>query len=94
MDSIEVQGEDVQATEPSKRTRRVWTAEEKLRIVREARRPGAVKQEVAKRHGVYGSVPNRWRTEQLSRTAVARRLFAARDCCQCRLRPAAFQGSR
>jgi transposase len=64
MDGIEVQGEGGQAVEPGKRTRRLWTAEEKRRMVRESQRPGAVRQEIAQRHGVNVSVLNRWRTEQ------------------------------
>jgi transposase len=71
MDGIEVQGEmGRQAAEPGKRTRRLWTAEEKRRIVREAQRPGAVRQDVAQRYGVHVSVMNRWRTEQLSKSAA------------------------
>jgi transposase len=77
MDGIEVQGEGRQAAEPGKRTRRVWTAEEKRRIVREAQRPGAVRQEVAQRHGVHVSVLNRWRTEKLSRASVAKKTVKA-----------------
>jgi transposase len=73
MDGIEVQGEGREAAEPSKRTRRVWTAEEKRRIVRESQRPGAVRQGIAQRHGVHVSVLNRWRTEQLSRAAGAKK---------------------
>jgi transposase len=73
MDGIEVHGEGRQAAEPGKRTRRVWTSEEKRRIVREAQRPGAVRQEVAQRHGVHVSVLNRWRTEKLSRASVAKK---------------------
>ena len=73
MDGIEVHGEGRQAAEPGKRTRRLWTAEEKRRIVREAQRPGAVRQKVAQRHGVHVSVLNRWRTEQLSRASVTKK---------------------
>jgi len=73
MDGIEVEVEDRQAAEPGKRTRRLWTAEDKRRIVREAQRPGAVKQEVAQRHGVHVSVLNRWRTEQLIKSPVAKK---------------------
>ena len=73
MDGIEVEGDGRQVAEPGKRTRRLWTAEDKRRIVREAQRPGAVKQEVAKRHGVHVSVLNRWRTEQLSRAPAAKK---------------------
>ncbi len=49
MDGIEVNGEDRQAAEPSKRSRRLWTAEEKRRILREAQKPGSVRREVAQR---------------------------------------------
>ena len=72
MDGIEVHGEGRQAAEPGKRIRRLWTAEEKRRIVRETQRPGAVRQEVARRHGVNVSVLNRWCMEQLSRASVAK----------------------
>jgi transposase len=73
MDGIEVQGEGRQTTAPGKRTRRLWTAEEKRRIVREAQRSGAVRQEIAHRHGVHVSVLNRWRTEQLSKAMAAKK---------------------
>lgn len=67
MDGIEVEGGA--AAEPGKRTRRVWTLEEKRRILRESQRSGAVSREVAQRHGVHVSVLNRWRSEQLSRAS-------------------------
>ena len=73
MDGIEVEGEGRQAAEPGKRTRRLWIAEDKRRIVREAQRPGAVRQEVARRHGVHVSVLNRWRTEHLSKASGAKK---------------------
>ena len=73
MDGIEVEGEVRQASEPRKRTRRLWTAEEKRQIVRESQRSGAVRQQIAQRHGVNVSVLNRWRTEQLSHTATAKK---------------------
>jgi len=73
MDGIEVEGEGRQAAQPGKRTRRRWTANNKRRIVREAQRPGAVKQEVAQRHGVHVSVLNRWRSEQLSKSSTAKK---------------------
>lgn len=73
MDGMEANGEGRQSVEPGKRIRRQWTAADKRRIVREAQRPGAVRQEVAQRHGVHVSVLNRWRTEQLSRAAVAKK---------------------
>jgi transposase len=62
MDGIEANGEDRPADD-RKRTRRQWTTADKRRIVREAERPGAVRQQVAQRHGVHVSVLNRWRTE-------------------------------
>jgi transposase len=76
MDGIEVEGEGRRAAQPGKRTRRLWTAKDKRRIVREAQRPGAVKQEVAQRHGVHVSVLNRWRTEQLSKSSAATKLVS------------------
>lgn len=63
MDGIEVHSEGRQAAEPGRRARRQWTAAEKRRIVREAERAGAVKQQVARVHGVHVSVLNRWRAE-------------------------------
>jgi transposase len=63
MDGIEANGDGLALAEPGKRIRRQWTAGEKRRIVREAQRPGAVRQQVAQRHGVHVSVLNRWRTE-------------------------------
>jgi len=36
---------------------------DKRRVVREAERPGAVRQLVARHHGVHVSVLNRWRSE-------------------------------
>ena len=41
--------------------------------MREAQSPGAVRQEVARRHDVHVSVLNRWRTEQLSGASVAKK---------------------
>lgn len=73
MDGIEAQGEGQQTAALGKRTRRLWTAEEKRRIVREAQRSGAVRQEIARRHGVHVSVLNRWRTEQLSKAMAAKK---------------------
>jgi len=73
MDGIEANGEGRQLAEPGKRTRRQWTAADKRRIVREAQRPGAVRQEVAQRHGVHVSVLNRWRTEQLIKASGAKK---------------------
>lgn len=63
MDGIEASSEGRVAADQGKRIRRHWTSEIKRRIVREAEKPGAVKQQVAERHGVHVSVLNRWRTE-------------------------------
>ena len=63
MDGVEATGEDRQAADRGKRTRRHWTASDKRRIVREAERRGAVRQQIAQRHGVHVSVLNRWRAE-------------------------------
>jgi transposase len=63
MDGAEANGDGLQSAETGKRIRRQWTAEDKRRIVREAERPGAVRQQVAQRHGVHVSVVNRWRAE-------------------------------
>ena len=73
MDGIEVSGEGRQSAEPGKRIRRQWTAGDKRRIVREAERPGAVRQEVAHRHCVHVSVLNRWRTEQRVKASGAKK---------------------
>jgi len=63
MDGIEASSEGREAGDQGKRIRRHWTTEIKRRIVREAEKPGAVKQQVAQRHGVHVSVLNRWRME-------------------------------
>ena len=63
MDGIEADGGGREPVETGKRIRRQWTTRQKCQIVREAHRPGAVKQEVAARHDVHVSVLNRWRTE-------------------------------
>ena len=63
MDGVAADGQGLQTGEPGKRIRRQWTTEDKRRIVREAERPGAVRQQVAQRHGVHVSVLNRWRAE-------------------------------
>jgi transposase len=45
------------------RRRRRWSDREKAQIVREARRPGAILQEVAQRHGLHPSLLTRWRAQ-------------------------------
>ena len=73
MDGIEASSEGRVATDQGKRIRRHWTIENKRRIVREAEKPGAVKQQVAERHGVHVSVLNRWRTELPSGSSGAKK---------------------
>ncbi len=73
MDGIEASSEGRVATDQGKRIRRHWTTEIKRRIAREAEKPGAVKQQVAERHGVHVSVLNRWRSELPSRSAGAKK---------------------
>ena len=73
MDGIEASSEGGVAANQGRRIRRHWTTEIKRRIVREAEKPGAVKQEVAERHGVHVSVLNRWRTELPSGSSVAKK---------------------
>jgi len=73
MDGIEASSEGRVATDQGKRIRRHWTTDIKRRIVREAEKPGAVKQQVAERHGVHVSVLNRWRTEFPSRSSGAKK---------------------
>jgi transposase len=46
--------------------RRRWSAEEKLRIVREALEPGAVAKAVADRHGIGTGLLFTWRREMLA----------------------------
>src|SRR5260370_5291927 len=72
MDGVQADGEGRQTAEPGKRIRRQWTAGDKRRMVREAERPGAVRQEVAQRHGVHVSILNRWRTEQRVKASGAK----------------------
>ena len=61
MDGIQA-GEE--ARHPVSRVRRHWTAEDKRRILVAVRQPGAVKREVARRHGVCISLVNRWQREE------------------------------
>jgi transposase-like protein len=56
--------------------------------VREAQRPGAVRQEVAQRHGVHVSVLNRWRAEQRVKASGAKKAVSAARLLPVRLRKA------
>jgi transposase len=51
-------------TRPERRRR--WSAEEKLRIVRETLRPGAVAQVVADQHGIGTGLLYTWRKQMLT----------------------------
>lgn len=73
MDGIEASSEGGVGADQGKRIRRHWTIEDKRRIVREAEKRGAVKQQVAERHGVHVSVLNRWRAELPSRSSGAKK---------------------
>jgi len=54
--------EPLAATE-SKRRRRVWSADEKRRMIEECRAPGASVSEVALRHGVNANLLFTWRRQ-------------------------------
>jgi len=73
MDGIEASSEGRVRADQGKRIRRHWATEINRRIVREAEKPGAVKQQVAERHGVHVSALNRWRTEFASESSGARK---------------------
>jgi transposase len=55
----------VEITTRTERRRR-WSAEEKLRIVRETLRPGAVAQVVADQHGISTGLLYTWRKQMLT----------------------------
>ena len=63
MDGNSTEAGSVRMNGLGKRPRRRWSAAEKAQIVREAVAAGAVKQEVAARHGVHVSALSRWRHE-------------------------------
>ena len=86
MDGVEANGESRQSAKPGKRIRRQWTAGDKRRIVREAQRPGAVRQEVAQRHGVHVSVLNRWCTEQRVKASGAKKAVSTARLLPVRVR--------
>lgn len=73
MDGTEASSEGGVGADQGKRIRRHWTIEDKRRIVREAEKRGAVKQQVAERHGVHVSVLNRWRAELPNRSSGAKK---------------------
>ena len=59
-----------------KRSRRVWSAEEKQRIVAEAVVPGASVAEIARRHGVNANLVFTWRRAAQSNAAAGAELSA------------------
>jgi transposase len=63
MDGMQVNGKVDPVRESVIRRRRKWSTREKVRIVQEALRPGAVLQEVAQRHGLHPSLLTRWRAQ-------------------------------
>jgi transposase-like protein len=88
---------DVESRMSEKQTRRSFTSEEKLAIVRETERAGETVSSVARRRGIVASVVFRWRAElglgknksaklaavKLAdgRTGAARRLSCCTICC-------------
>jgi transposase-like protein len=92
MDGIEASSEGRVAGDEGKRIRRHWTTEVKRRIVRETEKRGAVKREVAERHGVHVSVLNRWRAELPSGSSGAKK--AARRARLLRVRVSKTHTSR
>lgn len=63
MDVVQTTGETERIRESVARRRRKWSDREKVQIVGEAQRPGAVLQEVAQRHGLHPSLLTRWRAQ-------------------------------
>lgn len=63
MDGVQVKGKVDPVRESVIRRRRKWSTLEKVQIVQEALRPGAVLQEVAQRHGLHPSLLTRWRAQ-------------------------------
>src|SRR5277367_5097254 len=60
----------VEITTRTERRRR-WSAEEKLRIVRETLHPGAVAQVIADQHGIGTGLLYTWRKQMLTVSAMA-----------------------
>ena len=65
-----------------KRSRRIWSAEEKQRIVDEAVVPGASVAEIARRHGVNANLVFTWRKAARANAAAAAELSASAMCAQ------------
>jgi transposase len=63
MDGMQVNGKVDPVRESVIRRRRKWSTREKVQIVQEALRPGAVLQEVAQHHGLHPSLLTRWRAQ-------------------------------
>jgi transposase len=60
---IKAEGGEGRVGPAGKRTRRKWSAAEKVRIVQEAEQTGAAVSEIARRHGVHVSMVTRWRAQ-------------------------------
>jgi transposase-like protein len=63
MDGMQANGKVDPVRESVIRRRRKWSTREKVQIVQEALRPGAVLQGVAQRHGLHPSLLTRWRAQ-------------------------------
>ena len=63
MGRIKVEGGERRAGPAGKRTRRKWSVAEKVRIVQEVERTGAVVSEIARGHGAHTSMLTRWRAQ-------------------------------
>jgi transposase len=63
MDGEQTTGGAERVHQSAVRRRRKWSAGEKAQIVREVQRPGAMLQEVARRHGLHPSLLTRWRAQ-------------------------------
>jgi transposase len=68
MDGVQGRDDVEPVRESVIRRRRRWSDQEKVQIVRELQRPGAVLQEVARSHGLHPGLLARWRAQR--RTVV------------------------
>ena len=81
-------GSDFEAAGPisksteTRRSRRVWSAEEKRRIVDEAVIPGASVAEIARRHGVNANLVFTWRKAAQANASTASAPSASALCAQ------------
>lgn len=91
MDGAAERGEIEPVRESVIRRQRRWSDREKAQIVRELQRPGAILQEVARRHGLHPSLLARWRVQHRTMvkkvTLLEARLLPVRVEPQTRSRP-------